>query len=120
VQRSSDGVLLSRQWGISANDAIVPGDYDGDGTTDFAVFRFTTGVWYVLQSSNGQVRSQQFGANGDQAVPGDYDGDGKTDFAVVRNSGNLTWYASQSSNNTVQVQQWGIGSDYAVPTFQTR
>jgi hypothetical protein len=37
-------------WGVST-DVPVPGDYDGDGKTDLAVFRPSTGQWFILKSS---------------------------------------------------------------------
>jgi hypothetical protein len=114
-------MLQSQQWGLSGSDTIAPGDYDGDAKSDFAVFRRTTGTWYILQSSNGQVRSELFGTNGDDAVPGDYDGDGKNDVAVSRNAGgSLVWYILGSSNGAVHTLQWGLNSDYEVPNYQTR
>ncbi len=88
VQKSSTGNLSVMPFGNSTTDKIVPGDYDGDGKTDFAVWRTTGGVWYYLQSSNGNFNSTAFGAPGDLPTPGDYDGDGKTDFSVWRPNAN--------------------------------
>jgi len=38
------------QWGIST-DAPAPADYDGDGKADLAVYRPSSGVWWLLLSS---------------------------------------------------------------------
>ena len=58
-----------QQWG-QAGDIPVPGDYDGDGRTDFAVWRPATGEWFVIDSSTGQPRpaAQQWGQAGDVPV----------------------------------------------------
>ena len=84
------------------NDRAVPADYDGDGTTDFAVFR--DGTWYVRG-----MASVQFGQRGDIPVPGDYNGDGKADFAVFRPATG-TWYIRGASSSRL-----GARGDIPVP-----
>ncbi|HKX84246.1 MAG TPA: FG-GAP-like repeat-containing protein, partial [Pyrinomonadaceae bacterium] len=54
-------------------------DFDGDGRSDFSVFRPSTNRWYTLQTSNWQYKEDYFGSNGDIIAPADFDGDGKTD-----------------------------------------
>jgi subtilisin-like proprotein convertase family protein len=87
-------------------------DFDGDARADLSVFRPGTGVWYVSNSSNGSLSSQQFGLSTDRLVPADYDGDMRTDIAVFRNG---TWYVLNSMNGTLRAEQWGQSGDTAVP-----
>jgi len=49
----------------------VPGDYDGDGTTDIAVWRPSSGVWWVLTSGSDftTFTSKGWGAQANGDVP---------------------------------------------------
>ena len=89
-------------------------DFDGDGRSDVAVFRPSTGIWYLRQSSSGAGAFLQWGLNGDIPVAGDYDGDGRTDIAVFRPSTGI-WYVRNAVNETAAFYQWGLAGDIPVP-----
>lgn len=85
-------------------------DFDGDGRADIAIFRPSTGVWYMRQLS-GNFTNAQFGIGSDKIVPADYDGDGKTDIAVYRAG---VWYLQQSQSGFIAIA-FGNESDLPVP-----
>lgn len=99
-------------WG-SNGDRVAPGDYDGDGKNDFAVFRSPEGIFYVNKSGGG-TDAVRWGANGDQTIPGDYDADGRTDYAVVRTSSSREFYILTQTGAT-QTYVFGVNTDYPVP-----
>lgn len=120
ILRTGTNTVQTTNWGdFSATvlDTLAIGDYDGDGRQDIAVFRRSTGVWYIIESSTG-VRIQPFGAVNDFPSVGDYDGDGKTDLTVVRvETGQRVWYINQSSNGVVRRVVWGASATDGVFFF---
>lgn len=88
-------------------------DFDGDGKTDFAVFRPTERNWYIWQSQTNTMRVENWGLASDTLAPADFDGDGKTDLAVYRPSeGN--WYIRRSSGGNPQTLKLGGKGDIPV------
>jgi len=79
-------------------------DFNGDGTTDIALFRPESGLWAV----RGITRCY-FGGINDLPVPGDYNGDRTTDIGLFRPSSGL-WAIRK-----VTRYYFGAGSDRPVP-----
>jgi subtilisin-like proprotein convertase family protein len=95
-------------WDLTITTSGLPGvvttDFNGDGTSDIAVFRPMTGEWFV--QNQGTVG---WGAAGDIPVAGDYNGDGVTDRAVYRPSTGV-WYVHNQG-----AVVWGAPGDIPVP-----
>ena len=65
-------------------DQPVPGDYSGNGQGELAVYRPSTGQWFI----NGNPTPIDFGGVGgvDIPVPGNYDAGRPTEFALYRST----------------------------------
>ena len=79
--KSSTGGNAAVQFG-SNTDKLAPVDFTGDGKTDVAFWRPSTGQWFVLRSEDSSFYAFPFGSNGDIPMPADFDGDGKADLVA--------------------------------------
>jgi hypothetical protein len=76
-----------------------------------AIWRPSTGFWYIRKSSNFNLDIFSWGQTGDVPVPGDYDGDGRDDPAVYRNG---VWWQIRSTQG-LATGTWGVATDIPVP-----
>jgi hypothetical protein len=88
--------------GIAAPPWIT--DFNGDGTSDIAIFRGNSGLWAIRG-----ITRVYFGSSNDETVPGDYNGDGTTEIGIFRGTSGL--WAIRSTTRAY----FGSGSDFPEP-----
>jgi len=105
---------LSKEYVYAGSRLLAVEDANANAAppADLAVWRPSSGVWWIMGSSGSQQATQQWGMSGDVPVPGDYDGDGKTDFSVFRPNTNQ-WWIMRSSDNTAYSITFGATGDKA-------
>lgn len=119
VMAADGGLQAAVQWGL-ATDVPVPGDFDGDGKTDFSIYRPGTAgnpaTWWILKSSTSTTSSftVTFGQLNDIPVAADFDGDGQFDIAVWRPA-NGSWHIFSSLTQEYYSVQFGLSGDTLVP-----
>ena len=108
---------LSKEYIYAGSKLLAVEDANANAAppTDLAVWRPSTGMWYVLGGVVGSQAISYTWGDGttnppDKPVPGDYDGDGKTDFSIFRPSNNQ-WYIVYSSNNNISIFAFGAAGD---------
>ena len=111
---------ISTTWGQNG-DQPIPADFDGDGKTDFSIYRQSDGTWQIFRSSDNAQTIVSFGApcwisssKCERAVPADFDGDGKCDYVVYRPTV-AVWVVIKSSNGAQTEQQFGANGDIPIP-----
>jgi hypothetical protein len=100
-------------WGGPAFNP-VPGDYDGDGKTDIAIYDTSAGAWWIIPSSGPGAYGVGWGGTAFKPVPGDYDGDRKTDIAIYQSSTGVWWIIRSSDGSTYGVGWGGDPSDIPI------
>jgi FG-GAP-like repeat len=130
IESGNVGLSASNDDGVSGVDVVAmddfiygepramdyhTSDFDGDGTSDFAVFRPSSGTWFVLNSGSNTLSTTPFGTNGDIPIDGDFDGDQKADLCIYRPSTGVWFFLRSSNGTTLGTQFGGQAGDKPVP-----
>ncbi len=94
----------------------VPGDFEGDGTTDWATYYPPQGRWVIQRNNAGRTWTNAWGWSESVPVVGDYNGDGISDTAVFWPAGGMWYLRFITGTNATLNFGWGetlpVQADY--------
>ena len=111
VKHSGNANVINEQWGLN-DGAIITSDFDGDGRTDYGIYRSNGNWWVKITSGNTFVR--QWGISSDEPLIGDFDGDGTADFAIYRREGGYGYFYIIGANGQHRIEQFGLATDIPI------
>ena len=111
--RSWNAVVTAGALAVATLAMPLPAQAAAFTETDYAVWRPSEGIWYILKSANATTRTAQWGTRGDVPVPGNWIG-GRTEIAVWRPS-NGVWYIKDTDSDQTFTKQWGTAGDIPHP-----
>lgn len=107
---------LSKEYLYAGSRLLAVEDANANAAppADLAIWRPSTGYWWVYDPNGSNHITAPWGQAGDTPVAGDFDGDGITDFSIFRPSTGA-WWVYRSSDSTSYSVTFGQSGDITAP-----